>query len=207
MIEAIAGKQITADAAASAVIENPGMLPVIFNGLSSKKPGIRYGCSRILNRVSETRPEMVYPRFDLFANLLAGENNIFKWDTIFTIANLAARDPENKFEAVFDLYFSPIPGPVLITAVNTIKTAAGIALARPDLTQRIVQELLKVEKATYQTEECRNVALGEAIETFSRLFEQLEDKQPVLAFVTKQVSNTRVSTGKKAGEFLAKWDK
>ena len=103
--------------------------------------------------------------------------------------------------------FSPIPGPVLITAANTIKAAAGIALARPELTQRIVQELLKVEKATYQTEECRNVALGEAIETFSQLFEQLEDKQPVLAFVTRQVSNTRVSTGKKAAAFLAKWDK
>ena len=103
LTEAIAGKQITADAAASAVIENPKLLPVIFTGLSSKRPGIRYGCSSILKRVSETRPEMVYPRFDLFADLLAGKNNIFKWDAIFTIANLAARDPENKFEAVFDI--------------------------------------------------------------------------------------------------------
>ena len=44
-----------------------------------------------------------------------------------------------------------------------MKGAAKIALAKPQLTHRVTQELLKVKTAKHKTEECRNIVLGQTI--------------------------------------------
>ena len=123
------------------------------------------------------------------------------------VTALAAVDSENKFEAIFDQYFAPIPGPVLIPAANVIGGAAKIALAKPELSDKIAGELLKVEKARYQTAECRNVALGYTIKSFDQFFDQITDKEPVIKLIKKQLKNTRNATRKKAEKFLKKWQK
>jgi len=123
------------------------LLSEIFEGLNAEQANIKYGCDKILRLISEKAPSLLYPQFDFFANNLNSDNNFFKWGAIHVIANLAAVDAENKFEPNFDRYFAPISGPVLITAANIIKGAAKIALARPELTARIVYALLQVEKA------------------------------------------------------------
>ncbi|GAG52160.1 unnamed protein product, partial [marine sediment metagenome] len=101
--------------------------------------------------------------------------------------------------------FALISGPTLITAANTIRGAAKIALAKPKLTDKITQELLKVEKAEYQTTECRNVVLGHVINSFSEFFDQIENKRPVVELIRKQFKNTRSGTRKKAEKFLKKF--
>jgi hypothetical protein len=94
---------------------------------------------------------------------------------------------------------------VLITASNIIKGAAKIALAKPSLTKRIISELLSVEKADYQTTECRNIAIGQVIESFDCFFSQVDDKEPVILFVNNQLDNARPATRKKAEKFFRKY--
>jgi hypothetical protein len=187
------------------VIRNPALIPEIIEGLSTDKAWTKYGCAKILRLLSEKKPEILYPWFDLFTDMLESDNSFLKWDAIHILGNLAAVDSENRLERIFDRYFAPIPGPVLITAANVIGGAAKIALAKPALTERVTDEILKVEKARYQTDECRNVALGQAIDSFDRFFDQIEDKELVVALVTRQLNNTRNSTRKKAEKFLKKW--
>jgi hypothetical protein len=62
----------------------------------------------------------------------------------------------------------------------------AIALAKPDLADRIVDETMKVEKGRYKTAECRNVALGHALDALGRLF------------VKRQLRNPRNATRKRA---------
>lgn len=174
------------------------------DGLGAKAAGIKYGCAKVLRVISDTNPELLYPRFDLFADFLDGDNKIMQWQAIYVIANLASVDSRNRFDKIFDRYFSPIPGPVLITAANVIGVAAKIALARPEMSDRITAEILKVGRAKYQTAECRNVALGGAIESFDQFFDQIKDKKPVVGFVKRQLKNTRNATRKKAERFLAR---
>jgi hypothetical protein len=188
------------------VIRNPELIPEIIEGLGNKKGRIKYGCAKILRLLSEKKPEVLYPRFDFFVGLLDSENNFIKWDAIHVLGNLAAADSESKFEKILDRYLAPIPGPVLITAANVIGRAAKIALAKPALTEKITRELLTVEKARYQTDECRNVALGQTIDSFNQFFNQIEDKEPVIALVQRQLKNTRNATRKKAEKFLKKWN-
>ena len=205
LLQEISRKETDKDGIVDRVIRNPELIPEIIEGLSADRARIKYGCAKILRLLSEKNPEILYPWFGLFIDLLDSDNSFLKWDAIHVLGNLAAVDSENRFEKVYDRHFAPIPGPVLITAANVIGGAAKIALAKPALTGRVTGEILKVEKARYQTDECRNVALGQAIDSFDRFFNQIEDKRAVIALVQRQLNNTRNSTRKKAEKFLKKW--
>lgn len=192
---------------AGALARNPDRIASIFDGLTAREARVRYGCAKVLLIISEKRPKVLYPHFDSFAALLYSENKIFQWNATWILANLATVDSGKKFEKIFDRYFAPIPGPVMITGANVIGAAARIAKAKPSLSGRITAELLKVESAEYQTPECRNIALGHAIESFDQFFDQIEDKGPVLRLIRKQLQNTRPATRKKAERFLRKHGK
>ncbi len=159
LLKKIAEKESDKAAIAEKVIARPALLEDVYDGLGAKAARIKYGCAKVLRITSDVRPELLYPRFDFFADLLDGDNKIMQWQAIYIIANLARVDSRNKFGKIFTRYFSPIPGPVLITAANVIGAAAKIALARPEMTGKITAEILKVGRAKYQTAECRNVAL------------------------------------------------
>ena len=116
------------------------------------------------------------------------------------MSHLARVDTEDKFDAIFAKYFSPIPGPVMITAANVIGGAARIAQAKPQWADRIAREVLKVSRARYQTAECRNIAMGHAIETIGQIYRSLHEKATVVRFVKRQLKNTRDATRRKAGD-------
>jgi len=204
LLKQIADKNSDKDVIAEKVIGEPALLKDVYDGLDAKAARVKYGCAKVLRIISDARPELLYPRFNFFAGLLDSDNKIMQWQAIYVIANLARVDSRNRFDKIFARYFSPIPGPVLITAANVIGAAAKIALARPEMTDRITAEILKVGRAKYQTAECRNVALGHAIKSFDQFFNQIEDKQPVVRLVRRQLKNTRSATRKKAEKFLAR---
>jgi hypothetical protein len=178
------------------------LFPAIIEGLKADKAPIKYGCAKALRIVSEQRPDLLYPLFDFFVGLLDHENKIFQWDAAFVLSHLARVDDDDKFAAVFDRYFSPIPGPVMITAANVIQGGARIAQAKPHLAERIAAEMLKVARARYQTPECGNVAIGHAILALGGIMPLLGNPAPAVQFVRKQTRNARPATRKKAAQFL-----
>jgi hypothetical protein len=203
-LAAIARKGASPDRVAERVAGEPGLLPEILAGLGADEPRVKYGCSKVLRLVSQKHPAVLYPRFDFFAGLLDADNNFLKWDAARVVANLASADAEGKLEPLLNRYLGPIGGPVMITAANLIVNAATIALARPELAGRLARAVLKVERAEYQTAECRNVAIGHAIESFGRFFHLLEaqEKAAVVKFVRRQLANRRNAVRKKAAAFL-----
>ena len=204
LLQQIALKDSDKEKIADRVIGKPDLLPVIFEGLNNDQPRIKYGCDKVLRIISEKAPETLYPKFDFFTGQLDSETTFHKWGAIHIIANLTAVDTKNKFERIFERYFAPISGPVLITAGNIIGGAAKIVLSKPHLTEKITNELLKVEKAEYQTTECRNIALGHTIKSVDQFFDQIEDTEPIITLIKKQLKNTRNATRKKAEQFVKK---
>jgi hypothetical protein len=77
-------------------------------------------------------------------------------------------------------------------------------LAKPELTAKIVQALLRVEKAKYQTAECRNIALGQVIKSADQFFDQIKDQEPLIKLIRKQLKNSRHATKKAAEKFVKK---
>jgi hypothetical protein len=187
------------------LLKQPARLPDVLAGLQADTARIKFGCAKVLRRISELRPDLLYPHFDFFVGLLSHRNKILQWDAAFILSHLARVDAAAKFDALFDPYFAPIRGPVMITAANVIGGAARIAQAKPHLSDRIAAEILRVQRARYQTPECRNVAIGDAIESLAAFFGQIHDKDPVLEFVRKQLKNRRHSTRQKAILFLRQY--
>jgi hypothetical protein len=204
IMEQIGQKGSDKERIAERVIGEPGLLKTVIEGLSARPAAIKYGCSKVLRIISQKQPEVLYPSFNFFVKRLDIDNTFLKCDAILILANLASVDSDGKFEAIFDRYFAPIKGPTLIVAANIIGSAAKIASSKPELSDRIATELLKVENAKYQTVECRNIALGQAIDAFDELFAQIGDKERVKRLVKKQLDNTRKSTARKAAQFLKK---
>lgn len=205
LLEQIARKDLDKAEIAERVIHQPELLDEVFAGLQAEKADVKYGAEKVLRLVSEKKPAILYPRLDFFVSNLDSENTFFRWGAMRIIANLAAVDSANKIDAVLDRYFEPIPGPVLIAAANVIEGAARIARAKPYLADRVAGELLKVERAQYQNEACRHIALGKVIESFGKFFDLIQNRrQQALQLVKGQLESPRPATRKKAEKFLAK---
>ena len=200
----IAGNPADLNVIAGRVARQTSSLPEIFAGLRSEKARIKYGCLKVLRIISETKPSVLYPEFDQFVRLLDSENNILKWGAITILGNLAVVDADNKIDRILDRYLMPVCGSVMITAANCIRGAGRIALAKPSLADKITRALLRVETAVYQTRECRNVALGQAVESLGLFFEHIRNPEAVVAFVERQIHNPRNAVKRKAIAFLKK---
>ena len=174
----------------------------LLKGLESPVARVKFGSSKALRLLSAEEPESLYPHFDFFVRQLDCENSFLRWDAARILANLAPADRDNKLEGVLEKILSPIPGPQMIGAANVIVAASDIARAKPHLADRIAREILRVQDACYQTEECRNVAIGHAIRSLEQFFELIGNREEVLEFVRAQLGNSRNATRKKAESFL-----
>jgi hypothetical protein len=183
-------------------IKDPCLIPAIAEGLEADKPRIKYGCAKALRLIAELRPDLLYPQFDFFVRLLDHENKIMQWEGVIVLSHVVRADVDDKFPAIFAKYFSPITGPVMITAANVIQGGARIAQARPAMADRIAGEILKVGAARYQTLECRNVAIGHAIIALGAMLPLLRQPAAAVRFVRRQLRNSRPATRKKAEQFL-----
>ena len=209
IIEKISKKGSDKKQIANEVISSPEYLPLLFKGLSHNKGTIKFGCEKILRLISEQRPMLIYPYFNIFVELLDSENNFIKWGSIITISNLVSVDKEKKFEKIFNRYYLPITEEAMITAGNVVGNSWKIALARPELSDRIAGEILKVENTKYMNKgeispECTNVVCGHVIESLDKFYNEIKDKEPVLNFVKRQLNNSRIAVVKKAEIFLRK---
>jgi hypothetical protein len=183
---------------------SPEQVDALCDGLASPQASTRYGSAKLLVRLSEEEPDVLYPRFDFFARLMEGEARVLRWNASRILGNLARADSQGKIEKLLDRYLAPITGHELIAAANTIQGAAEIARAKPQLAGRIAREILKVSRAEYATPECRNIAAGHAIQALDRFFDHLPKKKPVLDFVESELANPRPATRKKAEKFCRK---
>jgi hypothetical protein len=206
------GRNAEITAMADRLIADHEQIPQLVNALQTEKSSKKFAYEKVLRTVSERRPELIYPHFNVFAGLLDSENNFLKWGAIRTVANLTAADSDKKFEAIFRKYFDPISGPTMITAAGIIGSSVTIARFKPILADSIATEILKVEKAKYRLKgilspECRNVAIGHAIDAFAKLYDQIGNKSDVAAFVGRQLKNARKPVARRAEQFLRKYVK
>jgi hypothetical protein len=164
----------------------------------------RYNAGKELIVTAEKFPERVYPHFAAIAGLLGTEAKIVRWEVQRILSLLAGVDVENRMEPLLGEYLAYIRGTNMISAANAIGGAGIIALAQPALRGRIVPAILEVEGAVYETPECRNVAIGHALEALGGIWETVRGDAAVRGFVERQKANTRAAVAKRARELLAR---
>jgi hypothetical protein len=174
-------------------------------GILSKKDKIRSNSFKVLMQVSEEHPERLYPKYDYLASLLDSDNHYQRYISINTLANLALVDTENKFERIFDKYFSNIDGYRTMVAGQAALNSGKIAKAKPNLQPKITKRLLNIE----ETHKGKQIELIKAyvIEAFNEYFAESSEKKLILDFVKAQLESKSPKTRKLAKEFLKKDEK
>ena len=172
-------------------------------GVLSKRDEIRSNSFKILMHVSEEQPKVLYPKWDYLADLLDSDNHYQRYISINILANLAVVDTKNKFEKIFDKYFSNIEGDRTMVAGQAALNSGKIAKVKPNLQTKITNRLLNID----ETHRGKQIDLIKAyvIEAFNEYFEESSDKKKILGFVKAQLESKSPKTKKLANEFLKKW--
>ena len=197
-------KSVSVESVAVEALEDKEVLSELLEGILSKKDVIRFKSFKALLLISEEHPQALYPKWDFFEDLLDSDNNYLKYIAIYLIANLTRVDTENRFEQIFNEYYSILDDERTMTAAHLAANSGKIAKAKPKLRSKITNRLLNIDKAHRGKQE--ELIRGYAIEAFNEYFAEIKDKEKILEFVKKQLKSKSPRTRKKAREFLKKWE-
>jgi hypothetical protein len=189
------------------VAEIPGnvkLLENVFDGISSKLPRVKFGCSKTLLLLSEKNPELLSEKIDGIIRLIESENRILKWSAIAILGNLAPIDKQGRIKGQLRKLCSFLSGGELITANHAMMSLGKIARAFPDERKRITAELAGIEHKSFDTAECRNIAIGKAILAIEMFVDPAKPGKSVLDFARRQIGNRRRATANKAKAFIRK---
>jgi hypothetical protein len=178
-----------------------------FDNLSSKDPKIRYGCTKELLNIGKDKPAILYNYFDRFEKMLKSENNIFKWTAIDLIGYLSSVDNENKTDKKIPDLIKLLHCGQLITCNHAIFAIGLIAQNKPKHRKRIIKELLTISKDRFETDECKNIAIGKVVETLNRFSDEINNEKLLIDFVAEATNNSRNATKKKAERLMKKISK
>jgi hypothetical protein len=178
-------------------------LAALLQEVLSKKETARHAAFKALLSISEERPEVLYPEWNFFADLLGSDNTSFKYIAIYIIANLTKVDTENRFEKVFEKHYSLLDDESVIPAAHVAGNSGKIAKAKPGLETKITNKLLSIDK-THHAPGRKELIKGYAIEAFGEYFAEAKDKEKIVEFVAKQLKSKSPRTQKAAQKFLQK---
>jgi len=198
-------KNVDAESIAKKVVKDERLLDDLLEGVSSEKAVIKYKSLKVLMLVSEQQPKMLYPEWDFFVKLLDDDNTFLRVIGATIIANLTRVDTKNKFEKIFNKYYSLLEDESMINTANIAGRSGIIARAKPHLQGKITNKLLDIDK-THHSSECKNIIKGKAILSFEEYIGEFKDKKKIIHFVRNELKNTRSATRKKAEKFLKKWE-
>ncbi len=185
--------------------EDENIIKHLIEGLNSSNTRIKYGSLNTLDIISQKFPENLYEYFNSIEKLLDNDKRVFKLGGIKILCNLSTVDCENHIERIFKKLFAFISYPEMTPASNLIKGSATIIKSKPEMTEKIIDEILEIEKNSYETPECKNILIGQAIETFYKVFYLTKKQDRIRGFVEKNLNHNRLATRKKAEKFIKRY--
>ncbi len=180
------------------VIGSPELLDEVVNGLESDQAAVRFNSSKVLLAMAQESPETLLPRLRAVLELLDSDNKILKAAALRTLGHASSVDSRGRITRALGKILRPIAGPDLVVAASAIESAALIARAKPQVTDRVVPALLSVSSGEYRTAECKNIAIGKTLDALSQLRLRSRLKQEVEEFALAQRSNSRKTTRQRA---------
>ncbi len=170
--------------------------------LNSKDPKIKYGFTKELLRMGTFAPEALYEHFGYWGKMIYNNNNILKWTAIDIIGYISVIDKKNKTEKVINSLFNFLHGGQLITCNHAIFSLGLIAKNKPANQRRIIKEMLAISKDTFETKECKEIAIGKVIESLKNFAEEIKSNKEVMKFILLAQRSGRNATKIKAEALL-----
>lgn len=204
MLSEMREKEADIEGIAAKAIEDSGLLAEMMEGLKSKKEIFRYNCHKVLMKVTDTHPELLYPSWDFFVEHLKSDNSYHKMSATHLIAKLAKVDTENRFADIFDLFYGLLDDKSMVVAYYVAQNSSKIIKAKPELESRVIERLLAIDETHHPPGRKELIKTG-IIETFDELFEDSGIRPEIMDFVRAQTDSESRKTVKTAKRFLDKW--
>lgn len=174
-------------------------------GLQSTNDKIREKHYKILYPLSLSNPELLYPYWDIFIEMLYKPEVSNKYYAIHILARLVKVDFDKRFNEIFNYWFNELlnhESPVV--SPHIAEKSGMIALAKPEMEKEITTRLLNID----ETSKCRHIDLQKAyvLSAFDSYYESISDKRKVIEFILAQQKNPSIKTKKKAKELIAKYN-
>lgn len=183
-------------------IKDSKVLAELLNGLLSKKTSVRYNNFKAVYLISEEHPEVLYPKWDFFVNMLVSKENALTFQAVHILANLAKVNEAGRFQKIFEQFYDLVNGDELIPAAHVAYVSHKIVKANPELANKITDKLLNLDKATYKHKE---LVQANALKSFSEYFDSITDKDKIVSLAKELQKNKSSKAKKEATEFLKKW--
>ena len=161
---------------------------------------LKYNCLKALLSLSEDTPEKLYPYFDFFAKLLESKNAYLRFLAVKVIANLSEIDSENKFNEIFEKFYSLLGDKTSMVPAQVAGVSGIIVNSKPELEDKITNKLLESEKSCKGRQ--KELVFGYIVEAFAGYFKKAKDRERIIEFVKRQEKSESPRTRKKAREFL-----
>jgi len=169
-------------------------------GVKSKNNNIRSNSFRILQVVSEEKPEFLYPQWDYFQEMLFSKNNYYKYIAIYILANLTRADNENKFNTIFDEYYGILGGDKVMNASHVAANSPTIIKNKPELQSKIIEKLINID--TIHQGKQKELVKAYAIEALRKIYPDAANKEEIKEFVKTQLASSSPKTRDMASCFL-----
>jgi hypothetical protein len=204
ILETVHKKEIDVDALVKPAVKESRVLQELLIGQKSKDETFRYNCFKILYKISENHPSVLYSEWNYFVELLSSENSYHRMAAVQILANLTQADKEDKFKTIFDVFFNLLNDRSMIVAIYTAQNGGKIAKWNPDLRSKITEKLFDIDK-THHEQDRKDLIKAGAIESFEDYFQFYENKDKIIAFVKKCTDCKSPKTRKIAKLFLDKY--
>jgi hypothetical protein len=184
------------------VLKDRQFLDSIFQVISDGPPGAKFRCAKSLLLLSESNPQLLCSRAQDIVHLLESKNQILKWNAIAILGNLASEDCRSVLEEILPKMYAFLSCGELITANHAIAALGKIGQVFPENKKKIMMQLLKIEHHTFDTDECKNIAVGKVILALEKLVDFSKANRVAAEFALRHTDNGRPATAKKAKGFL-----
>ena len=203
MLPEMHDKDVSIESVAEKALQDEKLLSELLDGLKSKEETLRYNCFRVLLLISQEHGTALYPKWDYFVEIMTGDNAYWKMSGLLLIASLTRVDTNNRFDKIFDLYYSLLGDKGTVVPAYVAANSGKIARAKPYLQDKITDKLLNIDKI-YPGKQPALIK-GHAIEAFGEYFEETGNKDKIVEFVRNQLNSDSPRTRKQAENFLNKW--
>ena len=203
------GKKLDADEYIPMVTECEGGIPFLLNLIENDKGSVKFLCEKIIRRLSETQPEVLYTYFERLSKLINSPNSFIKYGFILTLPNLIPVDRERKWDKFIEQYTALLDTDSIAVFGNTVSSLWKVLDKYPEYEKIIVPKLLNIDGHRFLhhnevSPECVQVAKGHILDFFDKIYPGSPYKKELLRFAENNVGNSRNKVRTKAKAFLKK---
>ncbi|MBN1486900.1 MAG: hypothetical protein JW981_04610 [Anaerolineae bacterium] len=186
---------------ASIAAGDPAALRIILDGLTAKANIYRENCFKLLLQICDITPEVLYPQWDYFVELLDSRNAFQRAIGLQLLARLTRIDSDQHFEALFDRYFALLDDDKVMVSRYLVQNVWRIVACKPHLMVEITEQLLRIDE-THHPEGRMALLKADILDAIETYYAQIENKEPVLALAESAKLSSSPKARQRAREFL-----